>query len=46
MPSIQEMFAAQAAECITSTPVEFTKFIRAEIDKWRSVIKLVGVEQV
>jgi tripartite-type tricarboxylate transporter receptor subunit TctC len=46
MPGVQEMFAAQAAECVTSTPVEFTKFIRAEIDKWRSVIKLVGVEQV
>jgi tripartite-type tricarboxylate transporter receptor subunit TctC len=46
MPGIQETFTAQAAECVSSTPADFTKFIRAEIDKWRSVIKLVGVEQV
>jgi tripartite-type tricarboxylate transporter receptor subunit TctC len=46
MPGIQETFTAQAAECVSSTPANFTKFIQAEIDKWRSVIKLVGVEQV
>ena len=39
LPEAREQFAAQGAEAIGSTPEEFGRHLRAEIDKWAKVAK-------
>ncbi len=39
LPEAREQFAAQGAEAVGSTPDEFGRHLRAEIDKWAKVAK-------
>jgi tripartite-type tricarboxylate transporter receptor subunit TctC len=39
----KERFLSQGAETATSTPPQFAAFIRAEIEKWASVVKKAGI---
>jgi len=42
MPDVAERLSAQGAEPVGSTPAEFAKFIRAEIDKYGVLVKQSG----
>jgi tripartite-type tricarboxylate transporter receptor subunit TctC len=44
MKDVQETFAAQAADSLTSTPAQFKAFIAAEIAKWGAVVKSTGAQ--
>ena len=44
MKDVQETFAAQAADSLTSTPAQFRAFIAAEIAKWGAVVKSTGAQ--
>ena len=43
LPEAREQFAAQGAEPVGSTPEEFGKHLRAEIDKWARVAKAANM---
>ena len=42
-PDIKKQFLVQGEEGRSSTPEEFTRFIRAEIEKTRKIVKLAGI---
>ena len=42
-PAVQEFFAKQGAETLTSTPAELTAMIKAEIPRWKKIIEISGV---
>ena len=42
-PEAKQKLAQNGAETLTSTPEEFTAFLRAEISKWSKVIKEAGI---
>ena len=44
-PAFRESLAADGAEPITTTPEEFTAFIRKEIPRWAPVIQKAGLVQ-
>ena len=39
MPDIQERLSSQGAEPVGSSPEQFDKFLRSEVDKWGKVIR-------
>jgi len=43
-PAMKSRLAAQGLELVGNTPAEFDAWIRAEIDKWRAVLKAAGVK--
>ena len=43
-PTLVERYAALGADPVTSTPEEFTNFIRQEYVKWAKVVKLAKIE--
>jgi tripartite-type tricarboxylate transporter receptor subunit TctC len=43
LPDIKKQFLNQGEEGRPSTPEEFTRFIRAEIEKYSKVVKLAGI---
>ena len=43
-PAFREQLIAQGAEPVESTPDEFAKFLRSDIEKWRKVIQSLGVK--
>lgn len=43
VPSVKERFIAQGAEVVGSSPEDFTKYIRSELQRWTAVIKAAGV---
>ena len=43
-PQVRERFATAGLETVSSTPAEFTAFIRAEIDKWARVAKEANIK--
>jgi tripartite-type tricarboxylate transporter receptor subunit TctC len=43
-PKMKARLAGQGLELVGNTPEEFDAFIRAEIAKWRSVLKAAGVK--
>jgi tripartite-type tricarboxylate transporter receptor subunit TctC len=43
LPDIQEKLIAMGAEPIGNTPEEFTTFIRADIQKWASVVRAANI---
>ena len=43
-PKMKARLAGQGLELVGNTPAEFDAFIRAEITKWRSVLKAAGVK--
>ncbi len=42
-PSLQAQFAAQGAEPVGSTPEEFSRLIRSELQRWGEVVKAAGM---
>lgn len=42
-PEIRTKVSEQGAEVVASTPEEFAKFVREEIERWRAVVKATGV---
>ncbi len=41
-PAIKEKLASMGMEVITGTPAEYGKFIAAEIERWRPIVKASG----
>ena len=41
---VKTKFSDLGADAVSSTPGEFSKFIRSEIDKWSKVVKVAGVQ--
>ena len=44
LPEVQEKITALGFEAVGNTPVEFAKFLRAELDKWARVAKATGAK--
>jgi tripartite-type tricarboxylate transporter receptor subunit TctC len=42
----REKLAGTGNEPVASSPAEFAEFLRAEIDKWASVIKTAGIKRI
>lgn len=42
-PALQQKLAALGVESISSTPAEFSDYMKAEIEKWRQVIKSANI---
>ena len=40
---VREKMASVGADPVGSTPEQFAPFMRAEVDKWRKVIKTSGI---
>jgi tripartite-type tricarboxylate transporter receptor subunit TctC len=45
-PDIKEAWAKQGAEPLIMAPAEFDAYLRADIDKWASVIQKAGIKPV
>ncbi len=43
MPSVRERYIAQGGEVVGSSPEEFSKHIRNELQRWAEVIKSAGI---
>ena len=43
-PKMKARLAGQGLELVGNTPAEFDAFIRAEITKWRGVLKAAGIK--
>jgi len=43
MPEVKAKLAPQGIELVTQSPEEFTRFIRADYEKWGKVIKEAGI---
>ena len=43
-PAIKTAWAAQGAEPMLMTPVEFTAFLEADIEKWARIVKISGAK--
>ena len=43
-PEIKERFSQLGIEPVGSTPAEFTRFLKAEVDKWAQVIRAANVK--
>ena len=43
LPDIQKQFVNQGEEGRSSTPDEFSRFVRAEIEKYRRIVKQAGI---
>jgi len=43
-PAIHEKLVAAGSDPLTMTPAEFTRFLRADIEKWGKLVKEVGVK--
>ena len=39
----REALRAQGAEAVGSTPEEFARYLRAEVDKWAKMVKAQGL---
>ena len=45
-PDVKKRLASMGAEAGGNTPVEFRKFLRAEMEKWAKVVKAAGMKVV
>jgi tripartite-type tricarboxylate transporter receptor subunit TctC len=43
-PDLRQRLASQGAEPLTSTPAEFSAYLRSEIDKWAQVVRAAGMK--
>ena len=43
LPSVKKQFVSKGAETIGSTPDEFSKLIRNELQRWAEVVKAAGI---
>src|SRR5262249_53519759 len=44
LPDMEKQFVSLGEEGIGSTPEEFTRFVRAEIDKYKTLVKVAGIK--
>jgi tripartite-type tricarboxylate transporter receptor subunit TctC len=44
-PELREKLLGQGAEPLTDTPEHFAAYIKSEIKKWASVVKLAGISE-
>ena len=42
-PELREKLLTEGAEPMTDTPEHFAAYIRSEIEKWASIVKLAGI---
>jgi len=42
-PEVAHMLESQGAEAIANTPSEFAQVLRADLEKWRTVVKAAGI---
>jgi tripartite-type tricarboxylate transporter receptor subunit TctC len=42
-PELREKLLTEGAEPMTTTPQQFAAYIRSEIEKWTSIVKLAGI---
>jgi tripartite-type tricarboxylate transporter receptor subunit TctC len=43
VPEVAHMLESQGAEAIANTPSEFAQVLRADLEKWRTVVKAAGI---
>jgi tripartite-type tricarboxylate transporter receptor subunit TctC len=43
-PDLKQRLAGLGADALTSTPEEFSSYLRSEIDKWAKVVKASGMK--
>ncbi len=43
-PDLAQKFEADGGEVIGSSPEEFSRFLNAEVEKWRKVVRAAGIE--
>jgi tripartite-type tricarboxylate transporter receptor subunit TctC len=43
VPDVKKQFLVQGEEGRGSTPEEFSRFVRSEIERYRKVVKLAGI---
>ena len=43
-PAVREKLIGTAADPLTMTPEEFTRFVRADLEMWGRVVKAAGVK--
>ncbi len=46
LPEIRERMAAEGTLAVGGTPAQFAELVRADVEKWRRVIKQVGIAPV
>ena len=44
-PAVQQSFSRYSAEAIGTTPAASAAFIKAEIEKWRKVVKAANIKE-
>jgi tripartite-type tricarboxylate transporter receptor subunit TctC len=44
LPDVHERLASEGADFVGDTPAEITAFVKAEIVKWRDVVKRAGIK--
>jgi tripartite-type tricarboxylate transporter receptor subunit TctC len=40
LPDVKERFASQGADLVGNTPEQHTLFLKAEMEKWRGIVRL------
>lgn len=43
-PTVRERFAAQGGELVGSSPEEFSRHIRSELQRWAEIIRVAGIK--
>ncbi|MBI4192892.1 MAG: hypothetical protein HY525_20455 [Betaproteobacteria bacterium] len=43
VPSVKELYIAQSGELVGTSPEEFSKLIRNELQRWAEVVKAAGI---
>jgi tripartite-type tricarboxylate transporter receptor subunit TctC len=43
-PALADALTAQGLDAAASTPADFDKLIRTEIDKWRKLVQATGIK--
>jgi tripartite-type tricarboxylate transporter receptor subunit TctC len=43
-PAVKERLANDGTQPVGSTPEEFSRYLRSEIDKWAQVVRIAGIK--
>ena len=43
LPDVAKAMASQAEQPLSSTPEEFTRFFRGEVEKFKKIVKLANI---
>lgn len=44
LPEVRQMLESQGAEAVANSPAEFGQIVRADLERWRTVIKTAGIK--